>query len=444
MTHRHKRRRMEQPRQREHGQPNGDDQIVSFAAFNECKEPHVHVNDEELADAIEEAKVFLGAINTMPDALEPSRPTPGVPHARAIRGEDNLIQKPAYSRPSTPDLLGLPSEVRNEIYHMVFGDTFTDNTQHIVSSRNDCESSEEARKRKWECYEVLRTCKRIYNEASPILWGQRCVYLHAEPASFAPNAVNPYDLSKLGGWTTRSGIKNRKLRRKVRALDVAAWHPSPWATTLSNCRKDWWRADCADDPSVAGLDGLENVRTLRIVLLPLVESQWSTYPSHEEAMSLIDRLHPDFQVAPLRMLAIVDTFKNSTETTLKYLLSCGKLPNVNTVHIVGWSNPAEHGLTWYGATLQTLGPSNEFVARLKSVARTYGCRTTIDMADVPTEGQFCNVCKKQWSPGHWTPSNPEGQCPDKHNDEFAQDADHCCGPEDATSEWSILPPHPDV
>ncbi|KAK4888286.1 hypothetical protein LTR27_012781 [Elasticomyces elasticus] len=425
--HRHKRRRVEQPRQREQEQPGGDDQIVSFAEFHEGKEPCgsiarvvgeevsdvlVHVSDEELADAIEEAKGFLAGVTT--------------------------------SHPSTPDLLGLPSELRNQIYHLVFGNTFTDNIQHIVPSRNDREGSKQARKRKWECYEVLRTCKQIYNEASPILWGQICVYLHAEPASFAPNAVHPYDLSNFGSWITRSGIKTIKSRRKVRALDVAAWHPSSTAPTLPHCSKDWWRTDCADNALVAGLDGFENVRTLRIVLLPLVESQWSTYPSHEEAMSRIDRLHPDFQVAPRRMLAIVDTFKNSTETTLKYLLSCGKLPNVNTVHVVGWSNPADDGLTWLGATLQTLGPSNEFVARLDTVARTYGCRTTIDMADVPTEGQFCYVCQKRWSPGHWTPSNPEGQCPDKHNDEFAHDADWDCGPEDATSEWSILPPHPDV
>ncbi|KAK3640066.1 hypothetical protein LTR56_012041 [Elasticomyces elasticus] len=310
--------------------------------------------------------------------------------------------------PATPGLMRLPAELRVTIYRMVFANMhspYLNQRQPIVHVRPDTQDHDAIYryKMKKSCYMLLSTCRLIHAEAVSIFWGEILVHLDLEPSFFAPGTANPYDPEVLGNWIVRSGIRSIRSRRKVKTLSFRAWSPDE-CLVWKHCI-DWWRTDCSKDPSVAGLDGFENVTNLNVELSHDA-THWSGFPSKTICDTIVAGLPgPDWDNA-LSILDCVTSFRESTVLTLDYLLP--RLPKVKAITLSGYSDPAFVGLTWFGFVLQPLPAENYLLQKIRAVASKHGCEVVVNMNEV--QGPGCFLCGIPWALGHWSPTNPAGDC----------------------------------
>lgn len=79
--------------------------------------------------------------------------------ASVPRWRKSIIKRPQLPTPFDSTLLGLPGEIRNQIYDLLFR-----TNRHGTLGENDNLPMA-----------LLRTCKRIYNEVQPVLWNLRHV-----------------------------------------------------------------------------------------------------------------------------------------------------------------------------------------------------------------------------------------------------------------------------
>ncbi|KAK5677129.1 hypothetical protein LTS10_010318 [Elasticomyces elasticus] len=328
----------------------------------------------------------------------------------------------------TPGIFRLPPELRIEIFLALFNPGYPndapDQTQvHHVGPRPEdrLRYVGEERERTRSCYALISTCRQIHAEVSSLFWSLLCVDLHVEPKHFIPGSIDPYDLKKLGPWIARSGIRSMDNRRKITCLSFRAWSPDPckcWDETL---REDtWWREDLESSPSVAGLDGFENVKTINIEMVHPDATFWSSFPSVAKMQQIEINLTGAKQEAAANLIVSIRAFKKSTYLTSGYLLS--KLPKVNKIILSGYTEPQKAGLTWHGIRLQPLEESSDFVMHVKSIAEDFDSGVEIRKVDFGSHD--CYLCYGRWDSKHWTPQNPKGPCEEKVVPTSAQTADY--------------------
>ncbi|KAK3068265.1 hypothetical protein LTR53_014308 [Teratosphaeriaceae sp. CCFEE 6253] len=215
------------------------------------------------------------------------------------------------------------------------------------------------------------------------------VHLFAEPSFYAPHSPDPYDLENVGSWMTRSGIRSDLPDSK-----------SP--------EMDGWKYDCALLPSQGGLDGFDRVNTLyvRMTGYPMRLAGLRSDAVCARAIQTV----VDNSVLPeaIEMVTSARVFKRSTLTTLDYLLS--KLGAVKTVVLLGDADRATAGLTWLGFKLQPLEPESDFMQDVVALTSKPDCKVVTDVEIIVC---LCWLCFAPWEPGHWSPGNLEGDCPEK-------------------------------
>ncbi|KAK4958782.1 hypothetical protein LTR10_003578 [Elasticomyces elasticus] len=202
---------------------------------------------------------------------------------------------------------------------------------------------------------------------------------------------------------------------------LRAWSPDVSNTWEELVREDnWWREDCQNNPAVGGLNGFENVTTINVEMVKAGATFWSSFPPLSEMRKILEGLTGKEELYAMNLLGSISTFKMSTYTTLRYLLS--KLPMVNKIILSGYTEPNKAGLKWHGIPLQPLEESSGFVIRIKSIAEEFDI--DVEVRRVEFVGYDCYLCCEEWDSAHWTPQNPAGHCELKVDPTCPQTADY--------------------